>query len=162
MKSSKRLLPNSNLDSFPDPSAKVARLRQWFYSEFEYTRYLSIRPPLNTRPSALGIFLTKGKRGHCEYFATAAALVLRVAGVPTRYCVGYSVMEKDLKRNEHVIRGLHGHAWCRYWNGVTWIDFDPTPPGWLSVEATSEVKPHWFGDNYQRIKEDFFPLEEPP
>ncbi len=144
------------LSEFPTAGSKVARIRQWFYKEFEYTRYLSIRPPLNTRPSAVGIFLTKGKRGHCEYFATAATLLLRAAGVPARYCVGFSVMERDYKRGEYVIRGTHGHAWSRYWDGTRWIDFDATPPGWLAAETSGETKSQWFGDSYQRLKEDFF------
>jgi len=144
------------LDDFPTTGAKIARLRQWFSQEFEYSRYLSISPPLNTRPSAVGIFLTMGKRGHCEYFATAATLLLRAAGVPARYCVGYSVMEKDFKRGEYVIRGIHGHAWCRVWDGTRWIDFDPTPAGWLALETGGETKSHWLGDTYQRLKEDFF------
>ncbi len=144
------------LEDFPTAAAKVARIRQWFSSEFDYTRYLSIRPPLNTRPSAVGIFLTESKRGHCEYFATAATLLLREAGVPARYCVGYSVMERDFDRAEFVIRGIHGHAWSRYWDGARWVDFDATPAGWLAMETGGEKKSQWLADTYQRLKEDFF------
>ena len=146
------------LNNFPTAGAKVARIRQWFNSEFQYTRYLSIRRPPSTRtpPSAVGVFLTDDKRGHCEYFATAATLLLREAGIPARYCVGYSVMERDYKRGEYVIRGTHGHAWSRYWDGKRWVDFDATPPGWLAAETGGESKFLWFADTYQRLKEDFF------
>ena len=146
------------LDEFPTTGAKIARLQQWFFSEFEYTRYLSISAPRGGGPSAVGIFLTKGKRGHCEYFATAATLLLRGAGVPARYTVGFAVMERDFKRNEYVIRGTHGHAWCRAWDGTRWIDFDATPPGWLGAETSAEPQSQFqsISDTYQRLKEDFF------
>ena len=39
-------------------------------------------------------FLLKTRAGHCEHFATATTMLLRAAGVPTRYAVGYSVQEK--------------------------------------------------------------------
>lgn len=146
------------LRELPTTEAKMARISAWFISEFTYTRYLTIgRAPFG-KPTAISIFLTQSKRGHCEYFATAAALLLRAADVPARYCVGYAVMEKDMKRDEFVIRGTHGHAWTRVWNeskGV-WIDFDPTPPNWLAAETAGSSESRWFADAYQRFKEDFF------
>ena len=153
-----KVVSDLDLDQFPTTGAKIARLQLWFSKEFEYTRYLSIPPPLNPRqsPSAVGLFLTKDRRGHCEYFATAATLLLRAAGVPARYTVGFAVIERDYKRDEYVIRGTHGHAWCRVWDGTRWIDFDPTPPGWLGAETGGESKSHWLSDTYQRLKEDFF------
>lgn len=146
------------LHDLPTAAAKVARIRQWFQQEFSYTRYLTIGQARFAKPTAIGVFLTTGKRGHCEYFATAATLLLREAGVPARYCVGYSVMERDMDRNEFVIRGVHGHAWARFWNEerAEWADFDATPPGWLGMETGGETKSTWLADSYQRLKEDFF------
>lgn len=144
------------LQELPTAQAKVARIRQWFDHEFEYTRYLTIRQTRNTRPTAITVFLTTGKRGHCEYFATAATLLLRAAGVPARYCVGFAVMEKDPKRNEYLIRGTHGHAWSRFWDGTKWVDFDATPSGWLAAETAGETQSRWLPDTFQRLKEDFF------
>ena len=125
------------LRDLPNTAAKIARIRAWFMDEFTYTRYLTIGRARFGKPTAISLFLTTSKRGHCEYFASAAALLLRAADVPTRYCVGYAVMERDLKRDEFVIRGIHGHAWTRVWDdekGV-WFDFDPTPPNWLAYET---------------------------
>ena len=82
-----------------------------------------------------------------------------MAEVPTRYAVGYAAMERDEGRGDIVIRGIHGHAWCRVWDEerATWIDFDPTPPDWLSRETRpgSEFTQRLL-DAIQRIKEDFF------
>jgi hypothetical protein len=90
--------------------------------------------------------------------SAAAALMLRQSGIPTRYAKGFAVMEHDARRGEWVIRGTHGHAWCRVWDEETstWLDFDPTPANWL---AATTQKPSWtqaFNDGLKRIREDFF------
>ncbi|MFD2256538.1 transglutaminase family protein [Luteolibacter algae] len=148
------------LNDLPDAQSKIARLRQWFTREFQYTKYLTIHRARNyqDRPSAIETFLTTSKRGHCEYFATAATLLLRASGVPSRYCVGYSVQERDIARNQYVIRGIHAHAWTRVWNESRkeWVDFDPTPPLWLTVETSGGTESRWLTDGFQRFREDFF------
>lgn len=155
-----RVVEELGLRNLPTLEGKMARLGQWFAQEFEYTRYLTIRPPrtVHNRPSAIELFLTQGKRGHCEYFATASILLLRATGVPARYCVGYAVMERDIKREEYVVRGIHGHAWARAWDDSRqkWVDFDATPAGWLGAETGGQPQSQWLSDTYQRFKEDFF------
>lgn len=145
------------LRELPTTAEKIARIRRWFMDDFTYTRYLTIGAPYG-KPTAISVFLTTSKRGHCEYFATAAALLLRAADVPARYCVGFAVMERDMKRDEFVIRGTHGHAWTRVWDESKglWIDFDPTPPNWLAAETRGATESRGFADAYQRFKEDFF------
>jgi protein-glutamine gamma-glutamyltransferase len=146
------------LRELPTTTAKLARIQKWFQDDFTYSRYLTIGRAHYGKPTAITIFLTNAKRGHCEYFATAATLLLREVGVPARYCVGYAVMERDVRRDEFVIRGTHGHAWTRVWNeeqGV-WMDFDPTPSGWLDLETAGSTESMWLADSYQRFKEDFF------
>ena len=139
---------------------KIALLRSWFQRDFEYTRYLSIPRYRNAQKmnTEIGNFLTKTRKGHCEYFATAACLLLRDAGVPTRYVIGYAVMEKDPKRPEYLLRGTHAHAWCRVWDveAKRWIDFDPTPPSWLTIEDVRTSSTQWLTDGFQRFREDFF------
>jgi len=153
-----RVVSELGLRELPTTAEKVARIRSWFSSEFTYTRYLTIPRARFGKPTAISLFLTTSKRGHCEYFATAAALLLRAADVPARYCVGFAVMERDMKRDEYVIRGTHGHAWTRVWDDSKglWIDFDPTPPNWLAAETVGSTESRWFVDAYQRFKEDFF------
>ena len=146
------------LRDLPTTAEKIARIQTWFMDEFTYTQYLTIGRAHLGKPTAISIFLTTSKRGHCEYFATAAALLLRAADVPARYCVGFAVMERDMKRDEFIIRGTHGHAWtrvCEDSKGL-WIDFDPTPPNWLAAETQGATESRGFADAYQRLKEDFF------
>jgi len=156
----KRVAEELNLAGQTDLRDKLAALRLHFIEHFEYTRYLSMRRPLvrSIDSTEIGKFLTETRRGHCEYFATASILLLREAGVPARYAVGFAVMEKDQKRGEHVIRGLHGHAWCRVWDKSQglWVDFDPTPPDWLGIETRTGSSMQWFHDWLKRFREDFF------
>jgi len=135
----RQILAELRLAEVPTLSAKLQVLRR-FFQEFEYTRYNSIQAPrvgAMRGSSAISVFLTKARRGHCEYFATAACLLLREAGIPSRYVIGYAVCELDSKRGEWVIRGLHGHAWTRVWDedAGLWLDFDPTPASWLKAET---------------------------
>lgn len=139
---------------------KIQRIREFFKDEFTYTRYLTIRRVHATqkRPTAIETFLTTNKNGHCEYFATAATLLLRAADVPARYAIGYSVMEHNPKKNEWVIRGTHAHAWTRVWNKEIqrWVDFDSTPSNWLATESGESSRYQAFLDSFQSLKEDFF------
>lgn len=142
---------------------KIRRIREYFISQFHYSTHLTTPPPASRqRQTAVGTFLVSSRRGHCEYFATAAALLLREAGVPTRYCVGFSANELDSGREEWLLRGTHAHAWCRVWIPASdntpahWQDFDPTPPGWL--DADSQGYSDWrqtISDWWQRLIEDF-------
>lgn len=142
-------------------NGKLAAIRALFSTKFQYSRYLSIArltPDTNGARTALSQFLLRARSGHCEYFATAAALMLREVGVPTRYVIGFAVMEHDPKHRESVIRGIHGHAWCRVWDEAAngWIDFDPTPAGWLAADTPRPLWYQGFVDWMLRAREDFF------
>lgn len=136
---------------------KVARLKKWFSEQFVYSTYLDTpKMSLDQRKTAMGIFLETNRSGHCEYFATATTMLLRVTGVPARYCVGFSVSERDNNRDEWVMRGHHAHAWTRVWTGNRWEDVDLTPPEWLTMD--NQIKTDWrqnFKDWWQRFREDF-------
>jgi hypothetical protein len=74
-------------------------------------------------------FLFEKKRGYCEYFATSAALLLRLQGVPTRYVSGFNVIESNRDGDHYVVRESDAHAWIEaYLPGRGWVEYDPTPP----------------------------------
>jgi protein-glutamine gamma-glutamyltransferase len=139
---------------------QLAIIRGFFLSNFRYTRNLSIQHLYSriNEPTAIGRFLTETRAGHCEYFASAAVLMLREAGIPARYATGYAVVERDMKHGGYIIRGTHGHAWCRVWDAATgqWIDFDPTPPNWLAEVSAPQPWLQRLNDNLKRLREDFF------
>lgn len=71
-------------------------------------------------------FLQEAEEGYCVHFATAAAVLLRSAGIPARYVTGYRV---DVKAGEPVqVTSNDAHAWVEYYNYRTW--------GWYILEAT--------------------------
>jgi hypothetical protein len=154
------ILKELQVDARPTLKEKLATIRAWLLGNFQYTRNLTISSPayVFTKPTAMTQFLTKTRAGHCEYFATATVLLLREAGIPARYATGYALMERDVKRKEFVIRGTHGHAWCRVWDATSnkWIDFDTTPGNWFASLPPQNSMMQRFNDAVKRIREDFF------
>ena len=71
-------------------------------------------------------FLQEAEQGYCIHFATAAAVLLRSAGIPARYVTGYRV---DAQAGQPVrVTSDDAHAWVEYYNYRTW--------GWYVLEAT--------------------------
>ncbi|MFC7338657.1 transglutaminase family protein [Haloferula chungangensis] len=145
---------------------KVTRIRNHFLDQFTYTRYLD-RPDPSSKfdpDQFISIFLTETRRGHCEYFATATALLLREVGVPTRYATGFAVVEVDPKSREAIIRGTHAHAWCEAWDEVNkrWVDVDLTPPDWTGLETPRT--PPWQDllDRWQILRDDILVWRSEP
>ena len=79
----------------------------------------------------LAEFLFEKKAAYCEYFATAAVVLLRLQGVPARFVKGLSVgPQTDLGDGLHVVRESDAHAWIEaFLPGEGWVEEDPTPPG---------------------------------
>ncbi len=154
------ILAELKFDSLPDLKSRLNALDLFFQSNFRYTRELTISssPHVSKRPTAITQFLTTVRAGHCEYFAAATTLLLREADIPARYTTGFAVAERDVKRGEFVIRGTHGHAWCRVWDeqNQTWIDFDTTPAVWIPAVAKINSPMQAFNDSVKRWREDFF------
>ena len=72
-------------------------------------------------------FLFHTHKGYCQHFAGAAALILRVAGVPTRVVVGFATGE-PIGHDTYAVRDEDAHAWIEvYFPGVGWVPFNPTP-----------------------------------
>ena len=89
----------------------------------------------------LAEFLNVTRRGHCEYFATAATLLLRVAGVPARYATGYAVDDWSALEGAWIVRERHSHAWSRAFIDGRWVDVDATPAAWFAAEDA--LAPAW-------------------
>jgi protein-glutamine gamma-glutamyltransferase len=76
----------------------------------------------------LAHFLFQRKQGHCEYFASSMAVMLRTIGIPSRIVNGFRGAEyNDLTQN-YIIRGRDAHSWVEaYFPEYGWVTFDPTP-----------------------------------
>jgi transglutaminase-like putative cysteine protease len=121
------------------PAQAVERVMRHL-AGFSYSLWRDAPPPAGMTP--LTEFVTQTQRGHCEYFAASAALLLRAAGVPTRYATGYAVMEYSALEEAWIVRARHAHAWTRAWVDGRWVDLDPTPPDWFGEES-SRLAPPW-------------------
>lgn len=72
------------------------------------------------------------RRGHCQYFASSAAILLRRLGHPARCVSGYASDERD--QDGYTFRGLHAHAWAEVRDADgRWQRVDATPPGHLAT-----------------------------
>ena len=114
------------------PGQKVATVKKFFAENFEYSLTWTERYP---RAKYLSKFLFETRKGHCEYFATATSLLLRAAGVPTRYVVGYAVNEYSPLERQYVGRARHAHSWVLAHVNDKWEVIDTTPPIWAPLEA---------------------------
>ncbi len=94
-------------------------------SQYGYTLELPARPPADP----LADFLFERRRGHCEYFASSMAVMLRSAGIPSRVVTGFQSGIYNPISGWQVIRASDAHSWVEaFLGGRGWRIFDPTPP----------------------------------
>ncbi len=107
------------------PEEYVRRVVAHFERELVYS--LDVGEWKSSQPVAE--FLFEKKRGYCEYFASAAALLLRAGGVPSRFVSGFSVRDTNALGDHFVVRESDAHAWIDVLlPGRGWVEADPTPP----------------------------------
>lgn len=100
------------------------------------------KPPESRLP--LRAFLFQDKRGYCQQFSGAMALMLRMVGVPARVATGFAPGTPLANGRGFEVTDLEAHSWVEvYVNGIGWLPFDPTPP---TTPASLEVRgPASFG-----------------
>jgi transglutaminase-like putative cysteine protease len=81
-------------------------------------------------PDPLADFLFNVKQGHCEYFATALAIMLRTQGIATRIVNGFLPGEYNQAAGALTVRQSDAHSWVEVYFPDTnsWVTFDATPP----------------------------------
>ena len=102
-------------------------LQRWFAQSGKFTYSLTVREP-NTAKALIN-FLTKDRRGYCQQFAFAMAVLARLLAIPSRVAVGYT--EGSLIGHDRWnVRTSDAHAWPElYFQGAGWLRFEPTPSG---------------------------------
>ncbi len=106
----------------PNAYAAVKSVEQYLQSNYTYAE----RVP--TRPIPLMGFLYQERRGYCQQFSGAMALMLRMAGIPARVAAGFSPGSFNKDTEEYRVRDLDAHSWVEVWfTGIGWVPFDPTP-----------------------------------
>jgi transglutaminase-like putative cysteine protease len=129
------------------PREKAEALLARFGRGFTY-RLRAPSAPAGVNP--LEHFLFATRRGNCEYFAGAMALMLRTVGVPSRVVEGFLGAEKARGPKEFTVRFSNAHAWVEaVLDGSDWTPLDPTPP---AATPTSHTLWRFLTDLYDRTE----------
>ena len=115
---------------------RAVALERYLQNNFGYTLDLGTRIPSDP----IAYFLFERKRGHCEYFASSMAVMLRTLHIPSRIVNGFRGGEFNDVTGSYIVRARDAHSWVEaYFPGHGWIQFDPTPaasfpaPQWLAT-----------------------------
>jgi transglutaminase-like putative cysteine protease len=112
----------------PSNYDKAVVLEQYLSTHFGYTLQL----PRTLPRDPIANFLFERKIGHCEYFASSMAVMLRSLRIPSRIVTGFHGGEFNDLTGQYVVRASDAHSWVEaYFPGSGWISFDPTPAGSL-------------------------------
>jgi protein-glutamine gamma-glutamyltransferase len=107
-----------------NPYDKSIALETYLRTHFGYTLNLAGKPGADP----LSYFLFQAKAGHCEYFASAMAVMLRTLGIPSREVNGFLPGEYNDVAGDYIVRASDAHSWVEaYFPGTGWLTFDPTP-----------------------------------
>jgi len=119
----------------------------WLRSHIRYRRE-SPAPPRGADP--LEWFLFESREGFCDYYASAAVLMLRAVGVPSRLAVGYAQGDFEPDLRQYVVSAADSHAWPEvFFPGFGWVEFEPTssePPLLRETPPSSESSPDDLSD----------------
>jgi transglutaminase-like putative cysteine protease len=130
---------------------KAAAIESYLKTHYGYTLQL----PRSPVADPLANFLFERRQGHCEYFASAMAVMLRTQRIPARVVNGFRGGEFNDLTGSYVLRARDAHAWVEaYFPGYGWVTFDPTPAantgtpqGWsrllLYFDAASSFWREW-------------------
>jgi protein-glutamine gamma-glutamyltransferase len=120
------LLAHEWADAQPTPYLKAKALEEHLKHDFRY----DTGSPSGGKPQPVDHFLFESKRGHCEFFSTAMALMLRELGIPSRNVTGFVGGTYNRFGRYYAVREGDAHSWVEgYFDDPIrgWVTFDPTP-----------------------------------
>lgn len=125
-------LADSLVRDRPTRYDRVIAVRDWLQDGFDYTTDL----PDGPREATLDHFLFERRAGHCEYFSTAMAILLRTRDIPVRNVNGFLGGEWSEFGQYLAVTQNEAHSWVEVWfPEYGWVPFDPTPAGTGSAEG---------------------------
>lgn len=104
---------------------KVVAIQEYLRNTFPYTLDTS---PVPDGRDFIDFFMFEEKKGYCTYYASAMAIMSRIAGIPSRYVEGFVLNDKDKDVNGvYNVTSASAHAWVEiYFDGYGWSRFEPT------------------------------------
>lgn len=116
--------------------AKLEAIETHLQTKFEYS--LDFEHDKASEPVLA--FLLERRRGHCEYFASAMALLARAIDIPARVAGGYRVAEINELGDYYIVRERDAHTWVEAWvPDEGWSTFDPTPSAPFATESRTST-----------------------
>lgn len=142
----------------PDARAKAMAVAEYLVN----THYYSLEANPGPGDPVADFILHEERTAHCEYFASAAAIMLRCLKVPSRYVVGFYAHE-GRNGGTMVVREQDAHAWCEAWiDGLGWMTVEATPAGGLPDRAAAaswwRIAMEWVQDTALAIGDWFMAL----
>ena len=115
---------------------KAKAIETYLQRNYGYTLDLPAAMPQDP----IAYFLFEAHRGHCEFFASAMAIMLRTLGIPSRLVNGFLQGAYNEVSGNYTVRASDAHTWVEvYFPSYGWVSFDPTPV------AGREAQSHWLG-----------------
>ncbi len=118
-------LAQSIAGALDTPIEKAQRIQGFLRRSGGY-RY-SLEQPNTDGKDALQVFLFEAKAGHCEYFSTAMAVMMRALGLPARNVTGFLGADYNPYGGYYAVRNGNAHSWVEVLIDGKWVTFDPTP-----------------------------------
>lgn len=114
-------------DAQPTPLLKARAIEEHLRTGYKY----DVASPSAGTPQPVDDFLFGSRRGHCEFFSTSMALMLRSIGIPSRNVTGFVGGTYNRFGNYYAVREGDAHSWVEAYidDGIRsgWVTFDPTP-----------------------------------
>ena len=113
-------------DHEPSAYLKAKAIEEHLKHDFRY----DMGSPSGGKPQPVDHFLFESKRGHCEFFSTAMAIMLREIGIPSRNVTGFVGGTYNRFGHYYAVRERDAHSWVEaYFDDPIrgWVTFDPTP-----------------------------------
>jgi transglutaminase-like putative cysteine protease len=114
-------------DGLTSSEAKATAIEQHLRHDYIY----DLHSPSGGKPQPLDHFLFESRRGHCEFFSTAMAMMLRSVGIPSRNVTGFVGGTWNRFGHYYAVREGDAHSWVEAYMDDTgrarWRTFDPTP-----------------------------------
>ncbi len=112
-------------EGFTSAEASARTIESYLRENYLYTTELPKQQPSDP----VAHFLFERRKGHCEYFASAMAVLLRSIGIPSRLVTGFQSGIYNPVSGWYVLRASDAHSWVEaYLPASGWTTFDPTPP----------------------------------
>jgi transglutaminase-like putative cysteine protease len=120
------------------PFDRAAAIERHLRTDYRY----DLASPSGAAPAPLDHFLFESRRGHCEYYSSAMAVMLRQIGIPSRNVTGYVGGQYNRFSKNYVVRQRDAHSWVEaFLEGIGWVTFDPTPPAFSAPRNEQGVGP---------------------